>query len=69
MDTPPAEVSIDADLVARLVAARHPALLSPVSWLSSGWDNELFRLGDDYVVRMPRRALAVPLIEHEQRWL
>ena len=69
MDTPPAEVSIDAALVARLIAAQHPELLAPVSWWSSGWDNELFRLGDDYVVRMPRRALAVPLIEHEQRWL
>ena len=69
MDTPAAEVSIDATLVSRLIAAQHPSLLAPVSWLSSGWDNELFRLGDDYVVRMPRRALAVPLIEHEQRWL
>ena len=69
MDTPPAEVSIDETLVSRLVAAQHPSLLAPVSWLSSGWDNELFRLGDDHVVRMPRRALAVPLIEHEQRWL
>jgi aminoglycoside phosphotransferase (APT) family kinase protein len=69
VDTPPAEVSIDAALVTRLIAAQHPSLLAPVSRLSSGWDNELFRLGDDYVVRMPRRALAVPLIEHEQRWL
>ena len=69
MDTPPAEVSIDSALVTRLIAAQHPALLAPVSWLSSGWDNELFRLGDDHVVRMPRRAVAVPLIEHEQRWL
>lgn len=62
-------MSIDVELVTRLIAAQHPSLLQPVSWLSSGWDNELFRLGDDYVVRMPRRALAVPLIEHEQRWL
>jgi len=69
VDTPPAEVSIDEALVTRLIAAQHPSLLAPVSWLSSGWDNELFRLGDDYVVRMPRRALAVPLIEHEQSWL
>jgi len=69
VDTPPAEVSIDAELVALLVASQHPALAGPVSELSSGWDNELYRLGDDYVVRMPRRALAVPLIAHEQRWL
>jgi aminoglycoside phosphotransferase (APT) family kinase protein len=69
VDTPPADVSIDAALVERLIRAQHPSLLAPVSWVSSGWDNELFRLGDDYVVRMPRRAIAVPLIEHEQRWL
>jgi aminoglycoside phosphotransferase (APT) family kinase protein len=69
MDTPPAEVSIDAALVGRLVMAQHPALLGPISRLSSGWDNELFRLGDGYVVRMPRRAIAVPLLGNEQRWL
>jgi aminoglycoside phosphotransferase (APT) family kinase protein len=69
MDTPPAEVEIDAALVARLVEAQHPALAGEVRFLSSGWDNELFRLGDDHVVRMPRRAIAVPLIENEQRWL
>jgi aminoglycoside phosphotransferase (APT) family kinase protein len=69
VDTPPAEVSIDEALVSRLVAAQHPSLLAPVSRLSSGWDNELFRLGDGHVVRMPRRALAVPLLENEQRWL
>jgi aminoglycoside phosphotransferase (APT) family kinase protein len=69
MDTPPAEVEIDAALVERLVGAQHPALLGAVTFLSSGWDNELFRLGDDRVARMPRRATAVPLIEHEQRWL
>jgi len=69
VDTPPAEVAIDATLVARLVAAQHPALSAPVRFLSSGWDNELYRLGDDLVVRMPRRAIAVPLLRHEQRWL
>ena len=69
MDTPPAEVEIDEALVARLVEAQHPTLAGEVRVLSSGWDNELFRLGDDHVVRMPRRAIAVPLLEHEQRWL
>jgi len=27
------------------------------------------RLGDDLAVRLPRRAAAAALIEHEQRWL
>lgn len=69
MDTPPAEVAVDAELVDRLVRAQHPSLVGPVTWMSSGWDNELFRLGSDFVVRMPRRAIAVPLIENELAWL
>jgi aminoglycoside phosphotransferase (APT) family kinase protein len=35
----------------------------------NGWDNATFRLGDDLAVRLPRRAEAVPLILHEQRYL
>jgi aminoglycoside phosphotransferase (APT) family kinase protein len=27
------------------------------------------RIGDDLVVRLPRRAVAVDLLLHEQRWL
>lgn len=37
--------------------------------MESGWDNEIFRLGDDLAVRLPRRSLAAPLVGHEQRWL
>jgi aminoglycoside phosphotransferase (APT) family kinase protein len=32
-------------------------------------DNILFRLGAELVVRMPRRAAAVRILAHEQRWL
>jgi aminoglycoside phosphotransferase (APT) family kinase protein len=34
-----------------------------------GWDNAVFRLGDDFAVRLPRRSAAARLIEHELRWL
>jgi aminoglycoside phosphotransferase (APT) family kinase protein len=37
--------------------------------VGEGWDNALFRLGDELAVRLPRRAAAATLIEHEQRWL
>lgn len=37
--------------------------------LGAGWDNESWRLGDDLLVRLPRRQVAVPLILKEQRWL
>jgi aminoglycoside phosphotransferase (APT) family kinase protein len=37
--------------------------------VARGWDNVIYRLGDELVVRLPRRLRAVPLVEHEQRWL
>ncbi len=69
-DSPAAEVPVDADLVARLVALQRPDLAGrAVGELTSGWDNAIFTLGDDLLVRLPKRAVAVPLVEHEQRWL
>lgn len=69
-DMPAAEVEIDADLVSALVASQFPDLSSlPVTHFSSGWDNVSFRLGGDRIVRLPRREMAVPLIEHEATWL
>lgn len=67
---PPADVDVSAELVRRLLAVQHPDLTGlPPELLASGWDNVLFRLGSDLVVRMPRRALAAALAEHEQTWL
>ncbi len=51
-------------------ASQHPDLAAlPVEFLANGWDNALFRLGSELVVRMPRRQLGATIIEHEQRWL
>ena len=67
---PDAELSIDADLVRRLLAEQHPDLADlPLEPLASGWDNQMFRLGDQLTVRLPRRRVAVELIVNEQRWL
>ena len=67
---PPAEVAIDASLIRALLQEQHPDLahLALVD-VGEGWDNRLFRLGDDLAVRIPRRAVAAVLIEQEQRWL
>ena len=67
---PPAEVAIDPPLVVTLLQEQHGDLahLSLIE-AGEGWDNKLFRLGDDLTVRMPRRAASAALIEHEQRWL
>ncbi|AZS37079.1 hypothetical protein CVS47_01705 [Microbacterium lemovicicum] len=70
---PAAEVVITAELVRSLLQsqAAHlgPAASAPLRHAGSGWDCELWRLGDDLAVRMPRRALAAPLVLHEQRVL
>jgi aminoglycoside phosphotransferase (APT) family kinase protein len=34
-----------------------------------GWDNAVWRLGDALAIRITRRAVAVELHRHEQRWL
>ena len=67
---PAAEVEVSADLVRRLLADQHPDLAGlPVEFLANGWDNELYRVGDGLVARLPRRALAAQIITNEQRWL
>lgn len=67
---PIAEVYVDADLVRSLVAAQHADLADrTVTFLANGWDNAMYRLGDDLIVRLPRRRAAVRLLEHEWRWL
>jgi len=67
---PPADVIVDPSLVRALLQEQHPDLahLMPVK-VAEGWDNFLFRLGDELAVRLPRRAASAKPIEHEQRWL
>jgi aminoglycoside phosphotransferase (APT) family kinase protein len=67
---PAAELEITAGLVRRLVEAQHTDLAGlPVEPLANGWDNTLFRLGDELVARLPRRALGAVNVVNEQRWL
>ncbi|OII24587.1 aminoglycoside phosphotransferase family protein [Curtobacterium sp. MCBA15_013] len=70
MATPAAEVDVDVPLVAALLRDQHPDLADlPLAIVASGWDNVVVRLGELLAVRLPRRAAAAALIEHEQRWL
>ena len=67
---PEAEVPIDEPLVRRLLTDQQPDLAHlPLTLFDAGWDNVIWRLGDELAVRVPRRQLAAPLIQHEQRWL
>jgi aminoglycoside phosphotransferase (APT) family kinase protein len=63
-------MDIDEPLVRSLLADQRPDLadqrLRPVH---GGWNNRMWRLGEDLAVRLPRTPRAANLIEQEHRWL
>ncbi len=70
INVPAAEVDITGALVRRLLVDQHPDLADrSLELVANGWDNVIFRLGDDLVVRLPRRQMGAELVENEQRWL
>ena len=73
--TPAAEVDIDLELVKPLIEEQHPQYASHrLRPIGSGWDNVMFRLGEDLLVRAPdllavwRAALAASPCT-TRRWL
>jgi len=67
---PAAEVDVTPALLRELLHMQHPDLAGqPVSVLANGWDNVVFRVGDDLLARLPRREIGARLALHEQRWL
>jgi len=70
MATPSAEIEIDEALVRTLLREQMPELAAlPIRVVANGWDNAVVRIGDEWMARLPRRAAAATLIEHEQQWL
>ncbi len=70
LNSPRPEIEVDEELVKRLLAEQQPDLADlPVRFVTEGWDNALFQLGSDLVVRLPRRQAAVELIHNEQEFL
>src|SRR3954454_9287975 len=71
-DKPRAEFSIDATLVRALLTEQGGDRFGgppPLAHTAEGWDCSVWRLGEEWAVRLPRRALAAPLVLHEQRVL
>lgn len=62
---------MDAPLVRRLVAEQFPrwAMLPVEPFEGIGTVNTLWRLGDDLLVRVPRRRAWAHAVAHEQAWL
>lgn len=70
MSKPAADIDLPIALVRELLRAQHPDIAQlPLAEGASGWDNAIFRLGEELAVRLPRRAAAAALLENEQRWL
>ena len=68
--TPLPEIDITLPFARQLLHSQHPDLSHlPISLLDSGWDNTLFRVGNDYILRVPRRKLGAELLKSEQKWL
>jgi aminoglycoside phosphotransferase (APT) family kinase protein len=70
LNEPRADLAVNVELARALLREQHPDLANlPLTEVASGWDNTIFRLGNELAMRVPRRRVAASLIEHEQRWL
>jgi aminoglycoside phosphotransferase (APT) family kinase protein len=64
------EIEITAELVHGLLKDQHPDLAGlAIREVAGGWDNQMWRLGNELVVRMPRTERAPGLQRKERRWL
>ncbi|CCB86484.1 MULTISPECIES: aminoglycoside phosphotransferase family protein [Parachlamydia] len=65
------QLKIDVTLVRRLVATQFPQWktysIRPVTL--SGWDNRIFHLGENMLVRLPSAVSYAMQVEKEQHWL
>lgn len=61
---------MDDELVRRLLQEQHPDLADlEIREVVGGWGNQMWRLGDELAVRMPRTPRAPELLLREYRWL
>ncbi|MFI9003328.1 aminoglycoside phosphotransferase family protein [Streptomyces sp. NPDC053541] len=68
---PDIDTEITAELIRALLGEQHPDLADrPVRLGARGWDNQVWRLGDDLAVRLPWATdAAEELLRKEHAWL
>jgi aminoglycoside phosphotransferase (APT) family kinase protein len=67
---PPSDVKIDEKLIYNLIEQQFPELSGlKAVFVDEGWDNAIYKLGEQYCLRLPRRHAAVELILNEQKYL
>jgi aminoglycoside phosphotransferase (APT) family kinase protein len=61
---------MDEELVRGLLTEQHPDLAElELRRVVGGWDNQVWRLGDELAVRIPRTERGPELLRKEYRWL
>jgi aminoglycoside phosphotransferase (APT) family kinase protein len=61
---------LEEEVVRSLLHEQQPDLAGlPLRRVNGGWDNEVWRLGEELAVRLPRTERAPDLLRKEQRWL
>jgi aminoglycoside phosphotransferase (APT) family kinase protein len=68
---PAPDVHVDERLVRRLLASQFPEWASLRISRSPliGWDNVIYRLGPDLLLRLPRRRIGAVMVDKQHRWL
>ncbi|MER0443719.1 aminoglycoside phosphotransferase family protein [Streptomyces sp. Edi4] len=63
-------IDADEELVRSLLREQHPDLADlPLREVAAGWGNQMWRLGEELAVRLPRTPSAAGDLRKEQRWL
>jgi aminoglycoside phosphotransferase (APT) family kinase protein len=63
-------IEVDEMLIRTLLREQHRDLAGlDLRLAATGWDNQLWRLGDELAVRLPRTERAPALLRKEHRWL
>jgi aminoglycoside phosphotransferase (APT) family kinase protein len=61
---------MDEELVRTLLKEQYPNLAElPLKEVIGGWGNQMWRLGDDLAVRLPRHAGAPQVLHREHQWV
>jgi aminoglycoside phosphotransferase (APT) family kinase protein len=64
------DIDIDEALVRSILREQHPDLAGlGLREVAGGWDNRMWRLGEDLAVRLPRTPRGPSLLRTEQKWL
>ncbi len=64
------EIAVGPALARRLIDGQLPELAGrPLEHVAHGWDNDVYLVADAWIVRFPRRAVAVPGVEREMALL